>query len=725
MNNHKMEICLFAGAAAMLFGALGFLVYAASDKARATMLSDDANRRLQAAEQSLAQAVESRSLAAQETAAKLVVAETKVKSAEEQFQRAIHERQEASEKLRESEIRVAEADRRLDQAERSLKEADEKLKLADSLARISGNRELVMLPAEDVEAIMLLINHVNWVVTKIKNANDPIVLEQEYESINQNALLLDAIKDVEVVNLVCSIMDIIVDLRIDAREREMLQEELDQGMADAVFDAIPSPTVLIASNPLSALCNLATAAVSSYANYRKAKIRIAKQFKKATWDLDKNKMVFLNQLNKDLIRNYWALVNRYKLSDRLRVTEKDIEHLIERLKDTDPSRVHDFLALPDSQRIYQDLPQYWYYRGSQAYACERYEDAETSLIQYQAFQDKVEFLRYDKQSAHAAMIRLNLVAMNTNGNLTGQADGVRRQLEVIEKNAQVTDWQMLYYAAVVRDQIGDRDRAKSILRRVIDEEEAILNRDVVEWKDMLKMRQEAGTDDNVKSVQGTDALCCCKELLMELEKRDLTSEESGALIEKICADESTSIREKLIYYGSLNYQQALKHLIKGVNNVSIRTDGNVLTLALPYSWVIARESKFDIYLSKSGTVDLKENFLQGLKLEEDVHRREIHDMPDGSGERVWLVFKPAKGATKSIKSVMSSDKISTAVLTCLYNSGADESKKKQYRFAMRFMEVGMSDWQTADLAAFGQWLPAKNSGETSRWSEAAAITEIK
>ena len=212
------------------------------------------------------------------------------------------ERKDAANALAEATKKIKDATETLAEVERKEKSLAAKEAKLNDLVRVYGLQEEAPLTIEDVDAVLLLINHINWVVTKIKIANDPIVLEQEYESINQNALYLDAIKDKEVVNLVCNIMDLIVDMRIDAKEREMLQEELDQGMSDAIYDAVPNPMSLFSLNPVSSICNLATAAVSSYANYRKAKIRLAKQFKKATWDLDKNKMVFLNEMNKNLLR---------------------------------------------------------------------------------------------------------------------------------------------------------------------------------------------------------------------------------------------------------------------------------------------------------------------------------------------------------------------------------------------------------------------------------------
>ena len=579
----------------------------------------------------------------------------------------------------------------------------------NDLARLYRSREeLDLLTTEDVDAVLLLINHINWVVTKIKSANDPIVLEQEYDSINQNALYLDAIKDREVVDLVCHIMDVIIDMRIDAREREMLQEELDQGLSDAIYDAVPNPSTLFSLNPISAICNLATAAVSSYANYRKAKIRLAKQFKKATWDLDKNKMEFLNELNKNLLRNYWVLVNRHGLQDKYRVVEGDIAHLIERLKDDNARRVHDFLSTADAAERYRALPQYWYYRGSNAYACGELGDAEKSLMQYQDYIDKHgDFLRHNRLSAHAAMLRLNIIAQkhkpgsDGQGVFAGHEAEVRRQVEEIEKHSNYNDWQSLYYAAVVSVQIGDAAHARDILKRLIDEYEALREKKFVTWKDMVEVRSATDSANSIPSVRAQDVVYTCRKLLASIEKKAGKEEEWTRQMEAICNGELASLREQLLCYGELSYKEALKRLTRGIEDVSGFVKDNSFCVNVPFSWAIGTEDKFKLFVlpDQKDLSDVSIFSRKTIKLSEDKQKRGIARDPVDEKERVRLMFVGMDGNKV--------ENNQTVVLSALYTCGTG-LKHRTFRIAIRFSNVGETSVKP-DQTGIGEWEPSLSS----------------
>ena len=686
---------------------------ALQDKETATRANAEATEKLRAAQKDSEQALQDKETATRANAE----AAKQLKAAREDSEKARQFKENAERKerqVKEQERSLNEEKQRVSKHEAELviekkKVEDDKKRLAETLLRVGGPREIVPMAQHDVESVLLLINHVNWVVTKIKNANDPIVLEEEYNAINQNALYLDAIKDREVVSIVCHIMDHIMNMRIDAKEREMLQEELDQGMADAIYEAIPNPTQLFSLNPVGSICNLATSAVSSYSNYRKAKARLDKQFKKATWDLDKNKMDFLNELNKNLLRNFWELVRRYGLQDKYRVVESDIEHLIERLKDDNPRRTHVFLSTSDAEERYRALPQYWYYRGSTAYQCGFYEDAERSLVQYQSYLDKHgDFLRQNKMSAHAAMIRLNLAARQTNGNFSGHEEDVRIQLKVIEKHSIAPrDWQALYYAAVVYDKIGDVGHAKEILVRLIDEFEADRNKKVIDWKQLVVQRQEAEEENKIESVSATDSLYMCKRLLAEIMKQGLDPKEAEKIMEDISSNQSNTLREQLLYFGEMGYGGALDKLLSGAGEIRAQAQGETLYLNVPLSWTIAKEHDFHVYVQEQAC-DLKSvSITDGIKLNEDVQKREIRPLPDDP-ERDGVLMRFEGGEVES-KSV---------ILTVLYAHG-----ERMYRMALRFPKVG-GRWSQADQAAFGEWLPHGGPEGSPKWGAGVAVKEI-
>ena len=163
---------------------------------------------------------------------------------------------------------------------------------------------------KDAMAALFAINHRNWVITKIKTYNDPAVLEEEYQGLTADALNLRVIKDPELIDLICRILDVIVEMRIEEKERAFLKDELDQGTSDALADAV-SGIRITGLNPIAMVASAVTSVASAALNYKKAKRALQKKFERQNWSLDKNRMYYLNDLNKELLRDFWAIVQKY------------------------------------------------------------------------------------------------------------------------------------------------------------------------------------------------------------------------------------------------------------------------------------------------------------------------------------------------------------------------------------------------------------------------------
>ena len=68
------------------------------------------------------------------------------------------------------------------------------------------------------------MNNVNWVVTKIKNYNNALVLEEEYEKLSPSMLNLNRIPDKETLDKIIAILDELHAMR--KSEREILARSL-------------------------------------------------------------------------------------------------------------------------------------------------------------------------------------------------------------------------------------------------------------------------------------------------------------------------------------------------------------------------------------------------------------------------------------------------------------------------------------------------------------------
>lgn len=475
-------------------------------------------------------------------------------------------------------------------------------------------------------AAIFAINHVNWVVTKIKNYNDPAVLEEEYKNISSDALNLNAIKDHEVIDLICDIMDVITDMRIEEKEREMLREELDQGLVDALSDSISINTGLGAT-PISMVFNVITSAATSAMNYRKAKRRLMQAHKKKIWALDKDRMRYLNELNKSLLQKYWALVQRYDLDDKWRVTEADVALLIDHLKDENVNRRYDFLS--SMQDRYAGLQNYWYYRGITAYECGNIADAKFCLNSYRDAQTECGgILRTDGVAARAAMLRVRMMIDEDSNDKAA----ISNDLALIERNSTIDEWQNHYFCGLVYanpNLLKSPTDAERVLKPIITHLDFLRNRRMIDWKDLVAEKKELASTNKVdKLVPSGDALFECRRVLA-----DATKGTAGYTnkLDLICGEGISSSREKLFCYFSMRYDKALERLKPEIENIMAYRNNKGFKISLPMSWVLSREG--ESYLV-AGTSDkfLPESFkfAAGNSVQaKEVGERSIEERHDG------------------------------------------------------------------------------------------------
>lgn len=570
--------------------------------------------------------------------------------------------------------------------------------------------EKIVKNAGDAKAAVLLMNHINWTVTKIMHYNDPALLEQEYNAISHNSILLDVIKDEEIIHIIKSLMDAITEMRIEETERRFLQEELDQGMSDAIYDAIPNPMMIMSSNPLSALVNLASAAASSAMNYKKAKANLKKKFKRANWELDKNRLWYLNTLNKDLLEKYWVLVDRYKIKDAYRVVEDDIVHLVERLKDDDASRKYNFLK--ETKDLYEELPVYWYYRGQAAYECNAKQDALAALNRYQKYQDEFgKILRHDKTAANVAMLKSIIILENNRGRKLNAetASDLEKQLKIITSNATKNDWSLFYYCALVYStELKNDSEAKKLLNKVVDEFGFQRDNKLVDWKEFMSEKMESDSlDVTQKSVSSTDVLFECKTLLQAIETRELPPNEARARLETICKAQQTSARERLFCFCSMNYDGALRYIAHDVERIALCSErgesNDYIKVVMPLAWIIGREGDIAIHISDSD-VSLKDLQLEAADIvrEHEGNRQ----MEEVDGEKRVAMFFPCKEADTVVRKKI--------VLKIQFMRGQGIANKC-YQIAVLFSPGEGDDisWVTPCEYALGEWVPEKDSD--SHW----------
>lgn len=564
--------------------------------------------------------------------------------------------------------------------------------------------ELIQKDSDEALAALILINHINCVVTRIKTFNNPAVLEEEYRNISQNGLMLDVIKDEQIIMLICDIMDAITELRIDAVERDMLKEELDQATSDALFDAVSGVSVSGLS-PVGIAASALTSVASAGANYVRAKRNLQRTYKRKMLTLDETKMRNLNLLNKSLLKNYWFVINKYGIPDIYRVTEDDVEDLINRMKDEDAGRRMRFLV--GNEERFKALPEYWYWRGETSYELGRYGDASLALAEYQKIQaNGCKLLRYDATSANVALIRAMIMVDQKNGG----PEELREQLKIIDRNTTDEEWQKKYFCALVYAQcLGDIKCAEDVLSPAIDHLEWKRKNSLINlgssYEDIFQ-EMDTGKAQGVTPInftQSGDGLYMCKSLLLDSSVATLVSEEKKRdILSKIVDSENASVREKLFCYCLLDFKHALDKLLPEIEKMTLCPESarNKRELRLPLSWTIARDGEPQVYLTDQESVDLMSLDLAGknpdnkdlyFAYKEEKQRRSIRDQ---DGVMTASFFFDRRYFSMHGKN---------AIVLFQYKRGGGGEGGKCYQIAVLF-DIKNQKGQISPLsAAFGEW----------------------
>ena len=475
----------------------------------------------------------------------------------------------------------------------------------------------------DAMTALFAINHINWVVTKIKTYNDPAVLEEEYKGLTADALNLRVIKDPELIDLICRILDVIVEMRIEEKERAFLKDELDQGTADAMADAV-SGIRISGLNPISMVASAITSVATAALNYRKAKRALQKKFERQNWALDKNRMYYLNDLNKELLRDFWAIVQKYPdLPDQFRVSEKNIQLLVDHLKDEDAGKRHEFLQAFEDQ--FAGFQPYWYHRAAAAYEVasnesledwmrkEARQDAHFSLGRFMSIQIKCgNVLRKDPTAAKAALLQAAMLSEDKSTDTKAYQDAIN----VVVRNSSPDDWQSAYFCALIAiRELNDVDQAEKILAPAISELDWQRRRRLVDWKEEVETKFALSGKEKISDLLTTgDALYECRTLIVNM-ATNLPQKVYEEKLARICTDQNASMREKMFCYGAMGYKQALNKLRPDVSNMrvykrSVANEEAHYLVSVPFSWVIARGAEMTLRVAGSDRMEVGERNIE-------------------------------------------------------------------------------------------------------------------
>ena len=430
------------------------------------------------------------------------------------------------------------------------------------------------------------INHINWVVNTIKTYNNAIVLEEEYDKISPGRLNLNRIPDQETMERIIKMLDRLHSLRMKERDlkkwrddfefrrRERIKEfyvERSKQMAQDVSTAISadglkakiSGTVLAASRD----------AIDGYMAYSKLIREIEKEADDHLFDLDTEKLNDLHAQNKELLQDQWNMIRKYNFDDSLRVSDNDINLLINCLKDDDHDRVYSRIEpMRDKFKLFTV---YWYYLSCAALETGHYDVGLEACDTF--FKVNRNLFRDDYMLGGVAMNKAVMMKHDD-----ANRDELVRCLEIAWKNnSGYGDWRRDYVlASLYAYVLHDKKSAEKVIRHAIASLESQMNN--------LLSKEDGALIDSVIG----ENLWTCRRFLEELNEDPFEYDEDR--LRRLCAGELTSSIEKLYYLGRMHSKQLWELMKSDVLDIEMSTKTSVgwkgikknIDIKFPLRWLL-------------------------------------------------------------------------------------------------------------------------------------------
>lgn len=312
-------------------------------------------------------------------------------------------------------------------------------------------------------------------VSQIIDYNDLYILEQEYDAILNNLNLEVIPKDETLLRTIMELLNTITFFRIQDIQKKRLEKEYQQRIKNAIWSAVPSPTMFVGipANPVSVVLSLATQIGTSYMSYRREKNNALSNKEKEEINLQITAIEQLNALRRELFSTAWRLADKYDYPDCLRLTERQIKQYNEILMDPDEYRK--YARLEAVQKNFFAYPPFWYYLAHTAlYIATSTNDkqiqktylknAATHFEEYNRI-NKFNIFREDQLTASANLEYIDLLLLEETPDKVKIGELID---QTVEKAGTSKD--ILQLCAVAYLRVGNQDAASVLFKFLVNED---------------------------------------------------------------------------------------------------------------------------------------------------------------------------------------------------------------------------------------------------------------
>ncbi|MDI9388632.1 MAG: hypothetical protein QM441_05295 [Synergistota bacterium] len=298
---------------------------------------------------------------------------------------------------------------------------------------------------------LVTIATLNMAISSISNiisSSDRVVLDQEYRNIINNLSVGSIADDDEILVLFERMMDIITNETLRIEEEELFKSKYTKKEQEAITRSLTGIRAY-GGDPWSFLGSLLASSASAYFGYKDQINSIRGELDDSLWSLKKERVIDLNDLQKQLLTSSWRLLRKYRLPDEYRVTEDTLRDFSKALAEQDKEKA--LIMFAHLEDAFSVFPPFWYHYGKVAREVGRQDLAINCFDAFERVWRGV--LRKDPFYVEVAKERILLLNPSTD------SKEIAKYIKIIRDNSQVSDWMNYLVAGVFLYAIGEKEQA--------------------------------------------------------------------------------------------------------------------------------------------------------------------------------------------------------------------------------------------------------------------------
>ena len=455
--------------------------------------------------------------------------------------------------------------------------------------------------------ILYIMNYTHYAAYKIKNYNNILALEDEYNTLSDN--LKVEVLDQNDRDAILELMDYIKEARIMDLQYKRLQDSIETKMNGAIYNTLPQVMTVFAGGftPWMLAINAARTAGSMYMNYMNVKNQLGEEFEDGKLKLLTGSLNNMNNCSKTIFEHTWNIIHDYSLNEDWRITDNTLELLLDSLKISDPDlkyrNMHDLLLNNSSL---QHFPLYWYYLAKAALDAgknnealgyfDRYEKENPSIfikdeISADACKGKTVALMNIYNSAEPSPAKIQEFNKYTKKTIL-------QLLDFIDKNSlKANECRNLYFCGMVANSMGEKEIAAVYLKRAVTKLESLVMGKYLDNSFVAQLR-ESKVEYNSPDAE---LLTMVRTLLTDAGKTEI----AAGSIKQEYQRGTASLNEYLYYFGKQTTDSIYAGMLDKIKAVEIDFSSNLLsnneTVYIPIQWVINANTELTLsHLDKDG-----------------------------------------------------------------------------------------------------------------------------